>query len=244
MLHKTKAIILRTTKYGETSLICQVFTEIFGLQSYLIKGVRSSRSRAQRAIILHAASELDMIVYHQPHKNFQIVKEYQVADMKVHLQQDVLKNWITLFAMEVLMQFLTQDNPQPVLFHFCKSYLHHLCHLASGHLSNMPLFFLLQAGKLSGYQVSGIFSDNTPHIDLQEGRFSETQAHFPPFIDLAEVKLMSSLNQSEAVADIIGVKMDNITRRNILHNFLAFFRLHEPHFRELKSLPVLSAILS
>lgn len=244
MLHKTKAIVLRTTKYGETSLICQVFTEMFGLQSYLVKGARSLKTRAQKANILYPASELDMVVYHQPHKNFQIAKEFQVSNLQMPLQQDVIKSCIALFAMEVLMQLLTQDDPQQELFHFSKDFLGQLSSLSPERLGNMPLFFLVQAGKLSGYQIAGTYSSETPYLQLQDGRFSEIQSHFPPFVDREEAKLMSDLNHSATVAAISDVKMDTGTRRNILQNFLIFFRLHAPHFRELKSIPVLTAILS
>src|SRR5438309_1134928 len=40
MIQKTKGIVLRSIKYGETSLIVSVLTELFGLQSYLVKGFR------------------------------------------------------------------------------------------------------------------------------------------------------------------------------------------------------------
>jgi len=244
MLHKTKAIVLRTTKYGDTSLICQMFTEMFGLQSYLIKGVRSPRSRTQKANILYPASELDMVVYHQPNKNFQVIKEYQHADTKLPLQQDVLRNCIALFSMEVLMQLLTQDDIQPELFYFSRDFLRWLTEASREQVSNLPLFFLVQAGRLSGYQLSGAYTAITPYLDLQEGRFSETQGHLPPFIGGEEASLMSRINNAGTIAAISSIRMDNKTRQNLLQNFLFFFRLHAPHFRELKSLPVLSAILS
>ena len=52
MLHKTKGIVLRAVKYGETSLVVTVFTELFGLQSYMVNGVRMiSKKELQRALI-------------------------------------------------------------------------------------------------------------------------------------------------------------------------------------------------
>ncbi|MGN6641090.1 MAG: recombination protein O N-terminal domain-containing protein, partial [Mucilaginibacter sp.] len=39
MLHKTRGIVFKTTDYGESGVIVQVFTEKFGLQSYIINGV-------------------------------------------------------------------------------------------------------------------------------------------------------------------------------------------------------------
>jgi DNA repair protein RecO (recombination protein O) len=44
-LHKTKGLVLRTVKYGETSIIVTIFTELFGVQTYLVNGVRSSSKK-------------------------------------------------------------------------------------------------------------------------------------------------------------------------------------------------------
>ena len=52
MTHKTKGIVLRTIQYGETSIITSVYTELFGLQSYIVKGVRqSSKKNSQKLYI-------------------------------------------------------------------------------------------------------------------------------------------------------------------------------------------------
>ena len=45
-IHKTRGIVLRSVKYGETSLVVTIFTEIFGLQSYIVNGVRASTKKA------------------------------------------------------------------------------------------------------------------------------------------------------------------------------------------------------
>ena len=44
-LHKTKGIVLRAVKYGETSMVVSIFTELFGLQSYLVNGVRTATKK-------------------------------------------------------------------------------------------------------------------------------------------------------------------------------------------------------
>ena len=44
-MHKTKGIVLRTVKYGDTSLVVTIFTELFGVQTYLVNGVRSSKNK-------------------------------------------------------------------------------------------------------------------------------------------------------------------------------------------------------
>jgi len=71
-LHKTKGMVFRTVKYGETSLIVTVYTELFGVQSYLVNGVRTSTKKGPgRANLFQPAAILDLIVYHNELKHLQ-----------------------------------------------------------------------------------------------------------------------------------------------------------------------------
>ena len=45
MITKTRGIVLNYIKYGDTSIICKIYTEQFGLQSYIINGIRNSKSK-------------------------------------------------------------------------------------------------------------------------------------------------------------------------------------------------------
>ena len=45
MTEKTRGLVLSYIKYKETSIICKIFTESFGIQSYIINGIRNSKSK-------------------------------------------------------------------------------------------------------------------------------------------------------------------------------------------------------
>ena len=45
MKYKSRAIALSYLKQGESSIISKIFTEEKGLQSFIIKGVRSKKSK-------------------------------------------------------------------------------------------------------------------------------------------------------------------------------------------------------
>ena len=78
VLHKTKAIILRTVKYGETSLIVTAYTELYGLQSYIVQGVRASTKKAgSKANYFQPAAILELIVSHHDLNNLQRIKEFR-----------------------------------------------------------------------------------------------------------------------------------------------------------------------
>ncbi len=69
MIHATKGIVLRTIKYGETSVIASIFTELFGIQSYIVNGVRT-QSKTSKAHFFQPSSMLEMEVYHNELKKF------------------------------------------------------------------------------------------------------------------------------------------------------------------------------
>ena len=74
MLHKTRGIVFRFTKYGETSIIVNIFTELFGLQSYIVNGVRSASAKNKIALY-QPLTLLDLVVYHRENVNILRIKE-------------------------------------------------------------------------------------------------------------------------------------------------------------------------
>src|ERR1043165_6122519 len=98
MTHKTKGIVLRTIKYGETSVITAVYTELFGLQSYIVKGVRQSTKKAEsKSSYFQAAAMLEMEVYHNELKNLQFIKEYKWSYLYEKVLFDVMRNTVAQF---------------------------------------------------------------------------------------------------------------------------------------------------
>lgn len=235
--------MLRTVKYGETSIICTLFTELLGMQSYMVKGVRSARAGSRKANQLFPSSILDMVVHDQPHKNLQIIKEYQPHIIYQSIHEDVVKNGVALFAIEVVTQLLAAHDPQPELFVFLENFLVTLDQSERKDIANFPLYFIIQAGKISGYHISGIHSAATDFVDVHEGHFSKEASHYPPFINGREAALMSELNTAISFEEIKKVAMSGVERKNVLQYFIIFLQLHVPHFRELKTIPILTAIL-
>lgn len=242
MVHKTKGILLRAVKYGETSLICTVFTELLGMQSYMVKGVRTLKSRGRTANLLFPGSILDMVVYEQPNKNLQIMKEYSPEVIYQTLQEDVVRNGVAVFSIEVITQLLVAHDPQPGLFSFLEHFLLTLDQASARDIANYPLYFIIQSARLSGYFIAGNYTAFQPHVDLHEGQFSEESSRYPPFINGREAELMSDLNQAGSFDRVQEVRMHAGERKKMLEYYLTFLQLHVPHFRELRSLSILTAI--
>jgi DNA repair protein RecO (recombination protein O) len=171
-LHKTRGIVLRTVKYGETSLIVTLYTELFGIQSYLVNGVRTStRKGPGKANLFQPAAILDLVVYHNLLKNLQRIREFKWGVLYQHIFFNVLKNAVALFMIELLQKCLKQPEPNPDLFFFIEDAFLHLDAAEGRVLANFPLFFILHLAGFFGFKIEDTYSEHTPFLDLNEGQF-------------------------------------------------------------------------
>src|ERR1051326_4977397 len=101
MLHKTRGIVFRVTDYRETSVVAQVYTELFGLQGYLINSVRKKNSRVKQNI-LHPLSLLGLVIYHKEKKGLHRVADVCANPILQNISGDIYKTSMALFLDEVL----------------------------------------------------------------------------------------------------------------------------------------------
>ena len=90
MLHKVRGIVLKTTLYSENSVVVQVFTDKFGIQSYLINGVKKPKAKIPMNVLqpLHL---LDMVVYHKMNTQIQRVAEARPSPVFKTIPYQVVK---------------------------------------------------------------------------------------------------------------------------------------------------------
>jgi len=243
--HKTKGIVLRTVKYGETSVITTVYTELFGIQSYIVKGVRqTSKKGSSKASYFQPAAMLEMEVYHNELKNLQFIKDYQWSYLYTTLFFDVIKNAAAMYMIELLQHVLKQPEANPELFYLIEDSLKQLDKGNETLTANMPLYFTLHLLAELGFQVQGEYSTQTPVLDLQDGNFvSEIPNHqFHITGDLAATT--SSINSINFYTDLESFHLNRNIRRQLLEAYAQYLALHIEGFGELRSLKVLQEVLS
>src|ERR1700742_301470 len=159
-LHKTRGIVLRTVKYGETSLVVSIYTELFGIQSYLVNGVRTSSKKSQgKANLFQPAAILQLVVYHNELKKLHRIKESGWAHLYEHIFFDVVKNAVAMYVVELLSKCLKQPETNNELFLFVEDVLIHLDKSEHSEMANYPLFFAIHLATFLGFQVTDNYSE-------------------------------------------------------------------------------------
>ncbi len=250
-LFHTKGIVLRSIKYGETSIIATVFTELLGSQSYLINGVRLTGKKASgKANLFQPVALLDMVAYHNELKQLQRLKEYKWGYLYQHIFSDIKKNAVALFMIELLGKCLKQPEANPDLFHFCEDVFIHLDKADSHIAANFPLFFAIHLPVFFGFRISPpsttLYNNaDTPiYLDLLEGTFSQDEPTHINFLDTRHSLIIANLLRVQQPHELASIQLNQETRRTLLQALEKFYALHIQDFFTMKTLPVLKAILS
>lgn len=241
MIFATRGIALRLVKYGESSGIATIFTERFGIQSYLVNSIRSQKN--PKAYLYQPGSLVDMQVYHNELKNLQRIKECSWSVVYDHLFSNVRSHAVSLFVTEMLLHTLKEPEEHPELFGFCVLAYTHIDGAHGTALANFPLYFSVHLARHLGFGIRNDYSEAHPYFHLNEGSFL---AAMQPGNSLDEASLNHALSSMLAcrMEDLDTLKLNGHTRRQLLIVMDKYFHWHMQDFVSLKTPEVLGRILN
>lgn len=239
MLYKTRGIVLKYTNYAESSVVVQLFTEKFGLQSYIINGARKPRAKIG-VMLLQPLFLLDMVVYHNEKNSLQRIAE---ARQQPHFQTipfDIHKSAVLLFLNEILYKSLRQQAADEPLFDYVFNAVAWL-----DSTTKMPpdfhLYFLLRLSKFLGFNPAPP-KPRHPYFDLKDGVFCQTLPPHPFVLETAHAAHFAAL-LSCSLDGLASLRISLADRRFLLSKVVDFYRLHIDSLGEIKSLAVLEEVL-
>lgn len=241
MIHHTNGIVLRQVKYGETSLIVTIYTELFGRQSYIINGVRVS-GKNNKAQLYQPGSLLDLQVYHNELKNLQRIREAKWSHIYRHIYSDVVKNGVALYMVELILKSVQQPESNPELFAFCEnSFL--ILDGASAYLTaNFPAYFALHLAKLLGFELNNNHNAQHPYFDIEEGSFV---SDYLKETTIQSDKMSAFIAQLLSVSDpetLEELRMPTKMKVSLLHELEKFYQWHIPEFGRIKTMEILPGL--
>lgn len=246
MTHKTKALVLKTVKFGETSLVVTLFTELFGLQAYLVNGVRSNKPGKNKMAMYQPASLLELEVYRQPQKNLQRIKEANRSYLSKEIHSDVIKNSLALFMVELLYNCLKEPEENKDLFYFCEDAFISLDEASKPVAANFSLFFCLQIIYFLGFSL-GTPSPallNSPNLffDLQDGQFTNEEPTHADYLKNDYARVTAELLNVRQPEELKYIQLNQTMRRELLKRYLDFYSFHIPNFGRMRTLEILQQI--
>jgi DNA repair protein RecO (recombination protein O) len=240
-LAKTNGIVLHQIKYGDSSIIVRVYTEEFGVQSYLIRGVKSKKSNIKSGLF-QVGNILDMVVYRNENRSVQHVKEVQIAFPSNSISFDVKKKAIVIFMIEIFYRSIIEEEPNKPLFDFIVNSIRELDSKEEKY-ANLHLVFSIHLTQYLGFLPRKNFSETKKIFDLKEGVFVSHQPHHDHYLTpLLSTRFFKFLTTD--YDEMHKISMTGRSRMELLEKLLEYYRLHLPLFGEIKSHHVLSVVLA
>jgi len=240
MLHKTRGIVLRVTDYAENSVVAKIYTEKFGVQSYLINGIKKPKAKIKMNM-LQALHLLDMVVYHKPNGSLQKISDARSYPILTSIPYDIVKSSIAIFLNEIIYKSLKEQTDDAVLFEFIYSSVELLDHSEKG-IANFHLVFLAKLSRFLGFFPDLSYADSSEFFDLKNGVFTRQQPPHsffiePQYLEFFVEILRMPLQQFE------NLKIDNDKRKYLLNNMIDYYGLHLDNLLTIKSKQVLEEVL-
>lgn len=237
MLQKTEGIVLKTLKYSESSVITKIFTREYGLNSFIIPGVRSSRNKS-KGNLFQPLQILELDVYYHPQKSLLKLKEYRPGHIYTNLYTDMVRQSVTIFAIEVLTKCIHENEVNEKLYDYMRAFLLDT-DISSLSKSMMPHVFLLEMSNILGFMpyIEVPFLERS-YFNLEAGVFEKN----PSFAQVTLDKLESLL-----IFDFLDDQHDNFSKKDrlkVLEILLTYFKFHIPNFKQITSLDIIRQIFS
>ena len=239
MLYQTRAIVLRTVKYGESSLIADMFTEQKGHQTFIIHSVRKAKASTPSSY-LQLMSLIDMVAYFKEQRKIHHIKEIRLEHPFQSIPFDMRKSAVVTCMGEICSKTLTTAYAQPELFTFLHDQL--VAYDLPDRYDRDFLFrFLVGLSTHLGFDLEIPKKlGNGKYLDLMEGHLSDLKPMHDYVMmpeDLLDLQTILRTPPEEK-ADI---PLD--TRRRLIDLLILYYQLHVESLREVQSLKILRELL-
>ena len=239
MIHKLKAIVLHSIKYKDNSSIVYLYTNGFGRQTYLVNGLRSSKSKA-KANLFHPLFLLDIEAYHNPKSDIQRLKECQLTIPLQSTPFSLAKSSVALFISELLYKVIREEEPNAELFDFLYHSILMLDELEDG-VANFHLHFLAQLSKYLGFYPNVSKQGDATYFDIKTGEFCILRPRHPLFFSTENTTLLSQLMNLSA-SQLSLLELNRYQRSAFLSSMIDFYSFHFEKLSQLRSLHVLNEV--
>lgn len=239
MIYSTRAIVLRTVKYGESSLIVDMYTEQKGHQTFIINSVRKPKA-STHASVLQLLTLVEMVAYHQDRQKIHRIKEVRPEYIWQSIPFDMHKSSVITCLAEVCSKCITTADPHPELFQFLHESLIKYDEPGSDD-RDFLIRFLVSLSQYLGFglevpesEVEGLF------FDLLEGHIVQIRPlhhYLMTMDDLFNLKRIMECGEAQRAEVPLEV------RRRIVDQLILYYQLHVESLREVHSLKILRELL-
>ncbi len=138
MIYATEALILTRHSYGDTSIICNLFTKNYGRVSVIAKGARKLKNI--NSAILQPLQFIDLHYYYKSKRNIQLLKEATINKHFFNTHNNYQKIIASYQTLDIINQICQVENPNEIIFRLVKQIMSKINHSKSENIIIYAIF--------------------------------------------------------------------------------------------------------
>jgi DNA repair protein RecO (recombination protein O) len=239
MLTKTQAIVLHAIKYGETRLIVDMFTKVFGRQAFIVSIPKTPKGKVKKQFF-QPLTILEIETDIRPRQQLQKLHDVRLAAPFASIPFEPDKLAISLFVAEFLYYALRSEQRNELLYEYLENSIVWLDGQQSS-FANFHLVFLLRLTRFLGFYPNLDDYKDGDYFDLRESVFMPMPPVHRDFLHPEEAQKVQLMMRMDFPTMYL-FRMSHQERNRLLEVSLKYYRLHLPDFPEMKSIEVLQAL--
>lgn len=239
MQEKTRCIVLRTVKYGDTSIIIDMLSREYGRISVVWRQPRSGKGKVRKQYF-QPLSVLEIDYDRRPSASLPLLKEVRLAEAYVSIPFHPVKMSIAFFIAEFLSMSTRGEQCDVAMYDFVEKSLVWL-DATDDASSNFHLMFMMQISCFLGFYPDLESYTPASFFDMRAGEFVDYAPLHKDFLQPVEASRIALLMRMSPY-NMHLFRFSHEERNHIVELLLRFYSLHIPGFREMKSWEVLREV--
>lgn len=241
MIHQTEGIVLRTLKHQESHLITTLYTEAFGVRSFILTGFRSARARRKHSYF-QPLSIVNIIFQERPGRSLHKISESHISEMLPSLQAHPVKLSLGLAMAEIFYDTVKEEEAHPALYALLRHTLVEL-ERADQRLIQWFLYFLVHLTRPLGFFPQDDSAGQAGvQFTLTEGLLTATS---DPTDRVAWLLRAFLYAQAVPLPDPHSCQQITFTqseKRNLIHMLFRYYQLHIEGFKYPQTMRVFAEV--
>ncbi len=234
--YKARGVVLHTVKYGESSVIVYMLTDVFGRQSYMVQGIRDRGGRGNKGALFQPMFLLEFEGKLPRNGELHRLGDIRTSIPLCSIPFDPRKSTISLFMAELLYKVVREVEPHSPLFDFVHSSVEALDLMEEG-VANFHLWFLTGLSRLMGFCPGNEYTEGA-WLDIPEGLFTRVKPTHNHLLSAENTRLLDRLStlRPDALAELRLSRSQRVEYISGVVNFLGY---HLDSIHKVESLRIL-----
>ena len=238
--YKTQGIVLNTIKYGESSMVAHLLTDVGGRKSFMVQGIgKGGRGKGGKGALFQPMFLVDILALESSHTQIDRVKEVTLARPLQSIPFDVRKSTVALFMAELLYKIVREVEPDSPLFTYVYDSVVALDAMEEG-VFNFHLWFMVGLSRYLGFFPADEYKEGAI-FDIENGCFSTEPPRSGLFFNADNTRLLAELMEISP-SQLGTIKLSRIQRKEFIESLLAHFGYHLDTVPHIQSLRILSEV--